>query len=73
MHFKEKRMSRRDTIIIALLVNAGLLALLFVLAINPDDEVIIEHSEITRAIVDNRPQNHPSPTRPQAPIILLDT
>lgn len=31
-------MSRRDTIVIALLINAGLLAVLFMLAINVDDE-----------------------------------
>lgn len=31
-------MSRRDTIVIALLINAGLLALLFMLAVNVDDD-----------------------------------
>lgn len=64
-------MSRRDTIIIALLVNAGLLALLFILAINTDDDSIVENHEITKTIVDNRSQTPVS--RPQAPIILVDT
>lgn len=44
-------MSRRDTIIIALLVNASLLALLFMLAINTDDEMIIEQPDISQAVV----------------------
>lgn len=35
-------MSRRDTIIVALLVNAGLLAVLFMLAVNKDEEKVIE-------------------------------
>lgn len=30
-------MSRRDTIIVAVLINAGLLAVLFMIAVNPDD------------------------------------
>lgn len=64
-------MSRRDTIIIALLVNSGLLALLFILAVNTDDDSIIESHEITKTIVDARPQVPVS--RPQAPIILVDT
>lgn len=37
-------MSRKDTIIIALLINAGLLALLFMLAVNTDEEKIGEQS-----------------------------
>lgn len=43
-------MSRKDTIIIALLINAGLLALLFMLAINTDDDNVSEHSEISKTI-----------------------
>lgn len=31
-------MSRRDTILVAVLINAGLLALLFMIAINPEEE-----------------------------------
>lgn len=64
-------MSRRDTIIIALLVNAGLLALLFVLAVNTDDDMVADSHEITKAIADNRSQIPVN--RPQAPIILVDT
>ena len=45
-------MSRRDTIIIALLVNAGLLALLFMLALNQDEDVIADRSGVIGAIVD---------------------
>lgn len=47
-------MSRRDTIIIALLVNASLLALLFMLAINTDEEVVMDRPEVVKAIVENR-------------------
>jgi len=64
-------MSRRDTIIIALLVNAGLLALLFILAVNTDEEIILDQPEMTKTIVDTRPAT--SNMRPQAPIILVDT
>lgn len=35
-------MSRRDTILAAVLINTGLLALLFMIAINPDGELILE-------------------------------
>lgn len=44
-------MSRRDTIIIAVLINAGLLAILFVMAIHTDDEKVGERSEIEIAVV----------------------
>lgn len=44
-------MSRRDTIIIALLVNAGLLALLFMLAVNDDDGTVSDRPEILSAVV----------------------
>jgi len=64
-------MSRRDTIIIALLVNAGLLALLFMLAIHPEDDSIVEHPEITTTIIENKSQSPVS--RPQNPIVLADT
>lgn len=39
-------MSRRDIIIIAALVNAGLLAVLFMMAINSDEEKINESTEV---------------------------
>jgi peptidoglycan DL-endopeptidase LytF len=64
-------MSRRDTIIIALLVNACLLALLFILAINTDDNSIVDHPEINKAIVDNRSLALAS--RAEAPIVIADT
>jgi peptidoglycan DL-endopeptidase LytF len=56
-------MSRRDTIIIALLVNAGLLAFLFMLAVNNDEEVILEQPEMTGASVDAGVRQAP-PMRP---------
>lgn len=62
-------MSRRDTIIIALLVNAGLLALLFMLAINVDDDSIVDSPEITRTIVDTRSQAA-SVNRNPAPVVV---
>jgi LysM repeat protein len=48
-------MSRRDTVIIAVLINAGLLAVLFIMAVNPDDEKISEHSLIEQSLVYERP------------------
>lgn len=44
-------MTRRDIIILAVLVNAGLLAILFMLAINTDDDKVSESIEITQPIV----------------------
>lgn len=46
-------MSRKDTIIIALLINAGLLALLFMLAVNTDDDRVSDQPEISRALTEN--------------------
>lgn len=43
-------MNRKDTIIIAVLINAGLLAVLFMLAINTDDDKIIDQPEISKTI-----------------------
>lgn len=48
-------MNRKDTIIIAVLINAGLLALLFMMAINTDDEKIRDHSDMNHALVENQP------------------
>lgn len=42
-------MSKRDTIIIALLVNASLLALLFMLAVNTEEDGVFEHSDASIA------------------------
>lgn len=44
-------MSRRDTIIIAVLANAGLLAILFMMAINSDDDKVTDQPEINNALV----------------------
>lgn len=63
-------MSRRDTIIIALLVNAGLLALLFMLAINQDDEIIADQSGMIGSIVDAGEK--PVTQSRQAPAALSD-
>lgn len=54
-------MSRRDTIIIAVLVNAGLLAVLFLMAINSDDDKINETLDVTHSIVEvNIPESSKS-------------
>lgn len=67
-------MNRRDTIIIAVLLNAGLLAILFVMAINNDDFGLTDSSSAP-AIVDVTEQSMTpsqevitlsSPTLPQA-------
>lgn len=43
-------MSRRDTIIIAVLVNAGLLAILFMMAINTNDDKVTEQADINKTL-----------------------
>jgi peptidoglycan DL-endopeptidase LytF len=43
-------MNRKDTIIIAVLINAGLLAILFMLAINTDEDKISDQPEISKTI-----------------------
>lgn len=45
-------MTRRDIIIIATLVNAGLLAILFMMAVTSDDEFVRESFETTKALVE---------------------
>lgn len=45
-------MSRRDTIIIAVLANAALLAILFMMAVNSDDDKLSDQSEIKAAVVE---------------------
>lgn len=62
-------MSRRDTIIIALLINAGLLALLFMLAINTDDEKVSDQPASAAAVVENRP----APVAEAAPMPVIMT
>jgi len=43
-------MSRRDTIIIAVLLNTGLLAILFVMAINPVDDKMLDQRDLNQSI-----------------------
>lgn len=64
-------MSRKDTIIIALLINAGLLAVLFMLAINTDEDKVSDHPEIAHVVVESTtaPKVQSSP----APLVLTDT
>lgn len=63
-------MSRRDTIIIALLVNAGLLALLFMLAVNNDDEVVAEQSEMISTLVE--PASRTQSQQRQVPVEISE-
>jgi peptidoglycan endopeptidase LytF len=49
-------MNRRDVIIIAVLVNAGLLALLLVMAINTDEDKVTESPALTQNIILEAPQ-----------------
>lgn len=60
-------MNRKDTIIIAVLINAGLLALLFMMAINTDEEKIRDHSEMSQSLVDSQPSPPPVPTSTPMP------
>lgn len=55
-------MSRKDTIIIALLVNAGLLALLFMLAVNTDDGTINSTPEINKTLTEAQQPKAPAPS-----------
>lgn len=61
-------MNRKDTIIIAVLINAGLLALLFMMAINTDEEKIRDHSEMQQVIAENQPAQPQPQTLPQNPV-----
>lgn len=48
-------MTRRDIIIVATLVNAGLLAVLFMLATNSDDDKVIDPTEISQTVMEIKP------------------
>jgi len=53
-------LSRRDTIIIAVLINAGLLAILFVTAFNTDDEYLLtDQSEIRQVLAKTEQSQQP--------------
>lgn len=53
-------MSRKDTIIVALLINAGLLALLFMLAINTEDDSVTDFPEISTTLKETKLEIDPS-------------
>lgn len=52
-------MTRRDLIIIATLLNAGLLAGLFMLAVNSDDDKLVDPVEINQTITEVKPLEGP--------------
>jgi len=55
-------MTRKDTIIISVLVNAGLLLVLFISALTSKDEAIMQPSmEVASAILENNPEGMRSP------------
>lgn len=60
-------MSRRDTIILAVLLNTALLSILFVIAINPDTDYFSDPIEIQSAIVE---VENSEPEKQVAPVIL---
>lgn len=64
-------MSRRDTIIIAVLVNAGLMALLFMLAINTEEERTFDKVEYSQPVAESRLILH-TETKSPVPIVLND-
>lgn len=57
-------MSRKDTIIIALLINAGLLALLFVLAVNTDNDSMVEQAEFVQTVAEAKPTSASAASAP---------
>lgn len=62
-------MSRRDTIIIAVLLNAAILAVLFMMAVSSDDDIVSDQPEITHEIVRNE-EPLPPPEPSQEPIAM---
>lgn len=61
-------MSRRDTIIVAVLLNAAVLAVLFMLAVNTDEDKVSDQSEIAHEIVKSEEPAAPEPLEPIAMI-----
>lgn len=49
-------MNKRDTIIIAALLNAATLAVLFMMAVNKEDDAIIDPSQISTQVIASAPQ-----------------
>lgn len=64
--------SRRDTIIIAVLVNIGLLAALFMTAMQMEDDPIFDHPEITIPIAEAPVEYHTPEPVVIAPIDEMD-
>ncbi len=62
-------MSRRDTIIIAVLANAGLLAILFMMAINSNDDKLSDQSEISATFVEAKES---ASQEPQQVVLIAD-
>lgn len=63
-------MTRRDIIIIATLVNAGLLAALFMLAVNTDDDKVSDPLAFNQEVVESKPTTTVSAPEPQEVEIL---
>lgn len=70
-------MNRKDTIIIAVLINAGLLALLFMMAINTEEEVITNQPALSSTLADTQlvpvpisSSSAPSQSQPQSQVII---
>jgi peptidoglycan DL-endopeptidase LytF len=55
-------MTRKDIIIVSLLINAGILALLFMLAINHDDPEVEAHDHMLHSIVEGHTLEAPKPS-----------
>ncbi|KAF3361491.1 putative muropeptidase (Autolysin) [Chlamydiales bacterium STE3] len=66
-------MSKRDAIIISVLVNAGLLAILFVTAIKSDPEQFPMESEVERTLVEESSPQHPEKGKAQLETPLIVT
>lgn len=58
-------MTRKDTILIAVVINAGLLAILFTTAVIYDTDPVMDPSEFTPPLVENKP----SPSEDQSTLI----
>ena len=65
-------MTRRDTIIIAVFVNVGLLAILFMMAVNTSDEKVTEQPQGSQIVLQT-PEPTPVPLTPEAPVAMAAT
>ena len=64
-------MSRRDTIIIAVLLNTGILAVLFMMAANPDDDRVSENLNVNYTLVES--QQAPAVVEVSQPMALASS